>query len=212
MSVYVKHLQHFVIWFSSIDRCQRTRILLCPISSLDGRAIIATTELTADSRMRHAGAFISFQEQQCNVAQVYVSSALSDSQEHISQVRTADGKVTDSLTVDCDFVPLGHNSAFTSCDDRLAILCLRSQTIKVLQVPHTRHHFGSLVRHVRARSLLHSVHAIFNCDLCSAQLESCTVQRTSCVNSFEILMACGPIHGRSCSGILCSDHSNMQTM
>lgn len=49
-------------------------------------------------------------------------------------VRTADGKVTDSLTVDCDFVPLGHNSAFTSCDDRLAILCLRSQTIKVLQV------------------------------------------------------------------------------
>lgn len=50
------------------------------------------------------------------------------------KVRMADGQVMDSISMEADFLPLSHNSGFASCDDRLAILGLRSQTIKVLQV------------------------------------------------------------------------------
>lgn len=43
------------------------------------------------------------------------------------------GDVTDRLALEGDFVPLSHNSGLSTCGDRLAVLGLRSQTLKLLQ-------------------------------------------------------------------------------
>ena len=51
-----------------------------------------------------------------------------------SQVQTADGAVADRLVLSGDFVHLSHNAGVAACGDRLAVLGLRSQTIKLLQV------------------------------------------------------------------------------
>lgn len=51
------------------------------------------------------------------------------------QVETQSGNVTDQLVLEGDFVALSHNSGLSACRDRLAVLGLRSQTIKLLQVP-----------------------------------------------------------------------------
>lgn len=50
------------------------------------------------------------------------------------QVDAQSGNVTDHLVLEGDFVPLSHNSGLSACRDRLAVLGLRSQTIKLLQV------------------------------------------------------------------------------
>ena len=50
------------------------------------------------------------------------------------QVRATDGEVTDRLMLQDDFVHLSHNAGVAACGGRLAVMCLRSQTIRLLQV------------------------------------------------------------------------------